>query len=152
VIGIQILNCDILVFLKQFSVFSCSGEYLALTGQKLNGVEMIACGLATHYCLNAVWCTFLTLSHVLFFPLKHIPYISCYGRDFRWLKRGLVNCWPMILLSLRILLLNMVILFTLTVAAYCTSKSFTFSPYLQISLNIPQSCNPIFFDQDRVDW
>ncbi|VVB10757.1 unnamed protein product [Arabis nemorensis] len=29
------------------------GEYLALTGQKLNGVEMIACGLATHYCLNA---------------------------------------------------------------------------------------------------
>uniref|UniRef100_A0A1J3IZM5 3-hydroxyisobutyryl-CoA hydrolase n=1 Tax=Noccaea caerulescens TaxID=107243 RepID=A0A1J3IZM5_NOCCA len=29
------------------------GEYLALTGQKLNGVEMIACGLATHYCLHS---------------------------------------------------------------------------------------------------
>ncbi|XP_054797018.1 3-hydroxyisobutyryl-CoA hydrolase-like protein 2, mitochondrial [Prosopis cineraria] len=29
------------------------GEYLALTGEKLNGVEMIACGLATHYTLNA---------------------------------------------------------------------------------------------------
>lgn len=29
------------------------GEYLALTGDKLNGVEMIACGLGTHYCLNA---------------------------------------------------------------------------------------------------
>ncbi|KAF7830356.1 3-hydroxyisobutyryl-CoA hydrolase-like protein 2, mitochondrial [Senna tora] len=29
------------------------GEYLALTGDKLNGVEMIACGLATHYTLNA---------------------------------------------------------------------------------------------------
>ncbi|KAK6927645.1 Enoyl-CoA hydratase/isomerase domain [Dillenia turbinata] len=28
------------------------GEYLALTGEKLNGVEMIACGLATHYALN----------------------------------------------------------------------------------------------------
>ncbi|KAH9760324.1 3-hydroxyisobutyryl-CoA hydrolase-like protein 2 [Citrus sinensis] len=28
------------------------GEYLALTGEKLNGVEMIACGLATHYTLN----------------------------------------------------------------------------------------------------
>ncbi|KAA0064581.1 3-hydroxyisobutyryl-CoA hydrolase-like protein 2 [Cucumis melo var. makuwa] len=28
-------------------------EYLALTGDKLNGVEMIACGLATHYSLNA---------------------------------------------------------------------------------------------------
>ncbi|KAJ4826472.1 hypothetical protein Tsubulata_019441 [Turnera subulata] len=29
------------------------GEYLALTGDKLNGVEMIASGLATHYGLNA---------------------------------------------------------------------------------------------------
>ncbi|KAF5726277.1 hypothetical protein HS088_TW23G01019 [Tripterygium wilfordii] len=29
------------------------GEFLALTGEKLNGVEMIACGLATHYSLNA---------------------------------------------------------------------------------------------------
>ncbi|KAL8151634.1 hypothetical protein V2J09_021442 [Rumex salicifolius] len=30
-----------------------TGEYLALTGEKLNGEEMIACGLATHYVLNA---------------------------------------------------------------------------------------------------
>ncbi|XP_042507549.1 3-hydroxyisobutyryl-CoA hydrolase-like protein 2, mitochondrial [Macadamia integrifolia] len=29
------------------------GEYLALTGERMNGVEMIACGLATHYFLNA---------------------------------------------------------------------------------------------------
>ncbi|KAJ0089941.1 hypothetical protein Patl1_12587 [Pistacia atlantica] len=29
------------------------GEYLALTGEKLNGIEMIASGLATHYILNA---------------------------------------------------------------------------------------------------
>ncbi|KAF6175419.1 hypothetical protein GIB67_036510 [Kingdonia uniflora] len=28
------------------------GEYLALTGEKLNGVEMIVCGLATHYSLS----------------------------------------------------------------------------------------------------
>ncbi|CAI9094607.1 OLC1v1030370C1 [Oldenlandia corymbosa var. corymbosa] len=28
------------------------GEYLALTGDKLNGVEMMACGLATHYSLK----------------------------------------------------------------------------------------------------
>lgn len=44
-----------------------SGEYLALTGDKLNGVEMIACGLATHYSLNAV-CSHYTIiifqSHV----------------------------------------------------------------------------------------
>ncbi|CAL0329485.1 unnamed protein product [Lupinus luteus] len=29
------------------------GEYLALTGEKLNGVEMVTCGLATHYTLTA---------------------------------------------------------------------------------------------------
>ncbi|KAH9605934.1 hypothetical protein KSS87_004117 [Heliosperma pusillum] len=29
------------------------GEYLALTGDKLNGVDMIGTGLATHYCLSA---------------------------------------------------------------------------------------------------
>ncbi|GAB4854655.1 hypothetical protein Ancab_023237 [Ancistrocladus abbreviatus] len=29
------------------------GEYLALTGDKLDGAEMIGCGLATHYSLNA---------------------------------------------------------------------------------------------------
>ncbi|XP_043718330.1 3-hydroxyisobutyryl-CoA hydrolase-like protein 1, mitochondrial isoform X3 [Telopea speciosissima] len=28
-------------------------EYLALTGEKLNGAEMLACGLATHYALSA---------------------------------------------------------------------------------------------------
>ncbi|KAL8154716.1 hypothetical protein AgCh_000173 [Apium graveolens] len=31
----------------------CLGEYLALTGDKLNGAEMSACGLATHYSLHA---------------------------------------------------------------------------------------------------
>lgn len=29
------------------------GEYLALIGEKLNGVEMVSCGLATHYSLIA---------------------------------------------------------------------------------------------------
>ncbi|XP_010264353.1 PREDICTED: 3-hydroxyisobutyryl-CoA hydrolase-like protein 1, mitochondrial [Nelumbo nucifera] len=29
------------------------GEYLALTGERFNGPEMIACGLATHYSLSA---------------------------------------------------------------------------------------------------
>ncbi|ESW06529.1 hypothetical protein PHAVU_010G055600 [Phaseolus vulgaris] len=29
------------------------GEYLALTGEKLNGVEMVTCGLATHYSSSA---------------------------------------------------------------------------------------------------
>ncbi|GAA0150798.1 hydrolase [Lithospermum erythrorhizon] len=28
------------------------GEYLALTGEKLNGIEMIACGLGTHFSLH----------------------------------------------------------------------------------------------------
>ncbi|KAJ6924903.1 hypothetical protein NC652_017998 [Populus alba x Populus x berolinensis] len=35
-------------------VFFVSGEYLALTGDKLNGVEMIACGLASHYALHEI--------------------------------------------------------------------------------------------------
>ncbi|PNY03500.1 3-hydroxyisobutyryl-CoA hydrolase-like protein mitochondrial-like [Trifolium pratense] len=34
-------------------LLSYAGEYLALTGEKLNGVEMVACGLATHYSLLA---------------------------------------------------------------------------------------------------
>nr|XP_043627438.1 3-hydroxyisobutyryl-CoA hydrolase-like protein 2, mitochondrial [Erigeron canadensis] len=29
------------------------GEFLALTGERLNGAELVACGLATHYSLNA---------------------------------------------------------------------------------------------------
>lgn len=37
-----------------YFIFCYAGEYLALTGDKLNGVEMIACRLATHYSLNAV--------------------------------------------------------------------------------------------------
>lgn len=42
--------------------FIFAGEYLALTGDKLNGVEMIACRLATHFTLNAV-----CLHYTLFF-------------------------------------------------------------------------------------
>ncbi|GJZ98070.1 hypothetical protein Tco_0670523, partial [Tanacetum coccineum] len=30
------------------------GELLALTGEKLNGAELVACDLATHYSLNAI--------------------------------------------------------------------------------------------------
>ena len=35
-----------------------AGEYLALTGEKLNGVDMLAVGLATHFSMSAV-CTLL---------------------------------------------------------------------------------------------
>lgn len=35
-------------------VFLLAGEYLALTGAKLNGAEMMACGLATHYSVSEV--------------------------------------------------------------------------------------------------
>lgn len=35
-------------------IISVAGEYLALMGEKLNGAEMIACGLATHYAHSAV--------------------------------------------------------------------------------------------------
>lgn len=41
---------------------------MALTGDKLNGVEMIACNLATHYSLNAV-CSLLLLFVLVFLLL-----------------------------------------------------------------------------------
>jgi hypothetical protein len=47
-------------------VFFVSGEYLALTGDKLNGVEMIACGLASHYALHEV-CSHCSLLLYSFF-------------------------------------------------------------------------------------
>lgn len=43
---------------KLFSHSSCYdlsvGEYLALTGERLNGVDMLAVGLATHFSMRAV--------------------------------------------------------------------------------------------------
>ncbi|KAK6129757.1 hypothetical protein DH2020_036519 [Rehmannia glutinosa] len=41
-------------FILSFSSPGYLGEYLALTGEKLNGVEMMTCGLATHYSLKEV--------------------------------------------------------------------------------------------------
>lgn len=47
-----------------FHRFLSSGEYLGLTGEKLNGIEMITCGLATSYSLNAVqYSPFLLFIH-----------------------------------------------------------------------------------------
>ncbi|XP_075643044.1 3-hydroxyisobutyryl-CoA hydrolase-like protein 1, mitochondrial isoform X3 [Castanea sativa] len=58
-----------------------AGEYLGLTGQKLNGAEMISCGLATHYAHSSVKIVgpFLCFNHLCclykivlppFFPQK----------------------------------------------------------------------------------
>lgn len=49
-----------------YFIFCYAGEYLALTGDKLNGVEMIACRLATHYSLNAVCSSLLLFVLVTF--------------------------------------------------------------------------------------
>ena len=35
-------------------VNQCEGEYLGLTGARLDGKEMLACGLATHFVLSKV--------------------------------------------------------------------------------------------------
>lgn len=32
-----------------------TGEYLGLTAARINGIEMLACGLATHFILSKVW-------------------------------------------------------------------------------------------------
>lgn len=48
------LSFKILIPIHVIYVFFIAGEYLALTGDKLDGVEMIACRLATHYTLSEV--------------------------------------------------------------------------------------------------
>lgn len=50
------------------NLFIYTGEYLALTGDKLNGVEMMACGLATHYSLNAVCFSLFLCLCFIFWP------------------------------------------------------------------------------------
>ena len=57
----------------------CTGEYMGLTGATLNGAEMVACGLATHYSLSAV-CSlspfpFIAILTVFFFM---ITLVLCY--------------------------------------------------------------------------
>ncbi|KAL3746353.1 hypothetical protein ACJRO7_015330, partial [Eucalyptus globulus] len=42
-----------IVYANKREVLAKLWEYLALTGDELNGVEMVACRLATHYSLNA---------------------------------------------------------------------------------------------------
>ena len=46
--------CFSIKFLYGLYLFFFAGEYLGLTGEKLNGAEMISCGLATHYVCNEV--------------------------------------------------------------------------------------------------
>lgn len=47
-----------------------SGEYLALTGGTLNGAEMRACGLATHYSHHAV-----SFSHPICILFFHVIFV-----------------------------------------------------------------------------
>lgn len=45
----------------------CAGEFLALTGARLNGKELVAAGLATHFVpLEVIFSFFI----IIFFPLK----------------------------------------------------------------------------------
>lgn len=46
--------------------FIFAGEYLGLTGARLDGAEMIACGLATHFVLSKVWHLYSPLIKPLF--------------------------------------------------------------------------------------
>lgn len=53
-------------FLVMLSTNLFAGEYLALTGEKLKGEEMVACGVATHYSHSSVsssifWCSSFTV-------------------------------------------------------------------------------------------
>ncbi|KAH7574039.1 hypothetical protein JRO89_XS03G0243400 [Xanthoceras sorbifolium] len=65
------------------------GEYLALTGEKLNGVEMIACGLATHFTLNAV-CSRCTLLLPVFFLLVPL-YVQLIIMNSPWQRLAMIE-------------------------------------------------------------
>lgn len=43
-----------LISFDLFSIHGCKGEYLGLTGARLDGYEMLASGLATHFVLSKV--------------------------------------------------------------------------------------------------
>lgn len=65
---------------------------MALTGEKLNGVEMIACGLATHYVLKEVSITLCALNIPEICSVLNIALlIFASYRGFPGLKNGLVN-------------------------------------------------------------
>lgn len=48
-----------------------AGEYLGLTGTRLDGADLLSCGLATHFVPSQVTC-FTTSYSVRFFPMIHI--------------------------------------------------------------------------------
>lgn len=89
------------VVAKPLYLLSIPGEYLALTGEKLNGAEMLSCGLATHFspftvlptdhnfiyfgyvfAFSNIWCTF-SFCNFIISVLLHDP---C--RNFLWLKNN----------------------------------------------------------------
>uniref|UniRef100_M1CFJ7 3-hydroxyisobutyryl-CoA hydrolase n=3 Tax=Solanum tuberosum TaxID=4113 RepID=M1CFJ7_SOLTU len=60
------------------------GEYAGLTGSRLDGAEMLACGLATHFVSSDVY--YLNLQHVM-------PIYNCfYRKSIRFLLLLCVNC------------------------------------------------------------
>ena len=82
------------VFLLCFTINTthfCSGEYVGLTGARLDGPDVLACGLATHFvpskvrvCRKRYVCTctcFIFVKNRLFFPFgcaifRHNDYLS----------------------------------------------------------------------------
>ena len=50
------LHVEKILSLSYFSyfMFSYSGDYVGLTGARLDGAEMLACGLATHFVPSTV--------------------------------------------------------------------------------------------------
>lgn len=64
-------------------LYSLAGEYAGLTGSRLDGAEMLACGLATHFVSSDVY--YLNFQHVL-------PIYNCfYRKSIRFLLLICVN-------------------------------------------------------------
>jgi hypothetical protein len=95
-----------------------AGEYLGLTGTRLNGAEMLSCGLATHFVPSQVWLHFTVpvidsflqiTSQVCHYHSWTVCLRECLQRDraahcthtvFSFLEHLLRHCWIGGLLSL----------------------------------------------------
>lgn len=73
--------------IAQISCISLSGEYVGLTGARLDGAEMLACGLATHFVTSSVSnedekendCTWLNCSSSICILLIHLEFtLPCF--------------------------------------------------------------------------
>lgn len=83
--------------------FWFAGEYLALTGDKISGAEMISCGLATHYSHSAVssvlnlFCTLVPTAYlgylIIVLETSYLPSPFISENSLNWGTTWNVDYW-----------------------------------------------------------